>query len=468
MAPVPIPFAYRSSAGRYGQDGAARLMNLYAEEIGDEGKVKAALYAIGGMSRFATLTGSGGIRAMLALSDDELIAVAGRVLSTVDAGGGTVVRGGVVSDGLVTMARNRANPAQVMITCDGSTSMLQSGSLTTFTDADLQPANSVCNYSGYFVFTHENGAFTIAGPDSIDVDALDTGSANTGADALLRGVSRGTDVLLFGTRTIEAWQDTGGDPFPLSRVTSVKDEDGNQVGILSAASIPGDDLPVLFISADGVVRQLGGYQAVRVSNHEIERLISADASPSTIRGFYWTERGHRFYTLTGSTWTKTLDMVVGGWHDRKSKGLDRWRCGSVVQLGNRRIFGDIAQPRLYLLDADLSTEDGDEIDCHVICPPVYGARLPVANVVLDVIRGVGLNSTAPQNLDPVMLLDYSEDGAKTWSPERQIAMGRQGQSLTRLVARRLGRISHVGRSWRMRCTASVVRAIMGARMNDDG
>ena len=36
-----------------------------------------------------------------------------------------------------------------------------------------------------------------------------------------------------------------------------------------------------------------------------------------------------------------------------------------------------------------------------------------------------------------------------------------------LAEKFLGRISHVGRSWRMRCTASVVRAIMAARMNDD-
>lgn len=460
MAPVPIPLAYRSSAGRHGQDGAARLMNLYAEEIGDEGKVKAALYAIGGMSRFANLTGSGGIRAMLALSDDELIAVAGRVLSRIDAGGGVTALGGIVSDGMVTIARNRANPVQAMLNCDGATSLLQSGSITTFTDADLPPSNSVSSHSGYFMFTQFNGGISFCGPDAVDVDALDILTAGTSPDALLRGYSRGSDWLAFGTRSIEAWQDVGGESV-FQRTTTIN------IGCLSPESIADIDTTVCFVAHDGTVRVLNGYTPERVSTHEIERLIAEDASPTTIRGMGWTERGHRFYCITGTAFSVVYDQTTGAWHHRRSKGMDRWRCGSVVQLGTRRIFGDIAQARLYELDANLSTEDGDEIDCHVITPPVHGARLPVGNVVLDVIRGVGLNSTAPQNLDPVMLLDYTEDGAKTWSPERQIAMGRQGQSLTRLVARRLGRISHVGRSWRMRCTASVVRAIMAARMNDD-
>jgi hypothetical protein len=91
----------------------------------------------------------------------------------------------------------------------------------------------------------------------------------------------------------------------------------------------------------------------------------------------------------------------------------------------------------------------------------------VSNVVLDVITGVGTGTGATQNVNPVLLLDYSEDGAKTWSSERQLALGAQGQTQRRIKATRLGRISDVGRSWRMRCTASVVRCIMGAQMNDD-
>ena len=460
MAPVPIPLAYRSSAGRYGQDGAARVMNMYAEEIGNEGKAKIALYAIGGLASFATLTGSGGVRAMLAISDDEMVAVAGRVLSRVDAGGGVAELGGVVSDGLVTLARNRANPVQTMITCDGSTSLLQSGSLTAFTDPDLAPANSVSSHGGYFLWTHDDGMITFAGPDAVAVDALDILTAGTSPDRLMRGYSRGSDWLAFGSRTIEAWNETVGESV-FARTTTVN------MGCLSAASIADIDTTVCFVAHDGTVRVLNGYTPERISTHEIERLISADASPSTISGYGWTERGHRFYGLTGTTWSVVYDLTTSAWHHRKSAGLPRWRCGSAVQLGTKRIFGHIASPNLYELDADLYTEAGDEIDCHVICPPLHGSRLPVANVVVDVITGVGTGTGATQNVNPKLLLDYSEDGAITYGAERQIELGRQGQTQRQIKAWRLGRISDVGRTWRIRTTASVVRCIMGARMNDD-
>jgi len=91
----------------------------------------------------------------------------------------------------------------------------------------------------------------------------------------------------------------------------------------------------------------------------------------------------------------------------------------------------------------------------------------VANVVVDVITGVGTGTGATQNVNPKLSLDYSEDGAITYGAERQIELGRQGQTQRQIKAWRLGQISNVGRTWRIRTTASVVRCIMGARMNDD-
>ena len=460
MAPIPIPLAYRSAAGRYGQDGAARLMNLYQEEIGNEGKTKIALYAIGGLASFATLTGSGAVRAMLAINDDEIVVVAGRVLSRVDANGGVTALGGIVSDGLVTLARNRANPVQTMITCDGSTSLLVGGILTAFTDADLQPANSVSSHGGYFLWTHDDGLITFAGPDAVAVDALDILTAGTSPDRLMRGYSRGSDWLAFGARTIEAWNETGAASV-FSRTTIVN------IGCLSAASIADIDTTVCFIAHDGSVRVLNGYTPERISTHEIERLIDTDASSGTISGYGWTERGHRFYGLTGTTWSVVYDLTTSAWHHRQSAGLTRWRCGSAVQLGTKRIFGHIASPTLFELDADLYTEAGDEIDCHVICPPMHGARIPVANVVVQVITGVGTGTGATQNVNPKLLIDYSEDGATTFGAERQIELGLQGQTQRKLKETRFGRIGVVGRTWRMRTTASVVRCIMSAQINDN-
>jgi hypothetical protein len=458
MRPVPVALAYTSSSGRHGQDGAAKLVNMYPEEIGETGKTKIALYAIDGMRRFSTLTG-GGVRNLIAISESEAYAVCGRVIHRIDGTGTGTQVGGIVSDGLVTSARNRRAVPQVVWVCDGSVVYSEGGTFSTFTDPDLPPPNSVCQVSGYFVFTTADGRMFIAGPDDIGVDGLDVATASGNADGLLRGYGRGPDLLLFGERTVEAWGDTGGE-FPFSRTTIM------QIGGLSAASICDVDTTVAFVAHDGTVRILDGYTPQRVSNHEIERLIADDAHPTTIQGYGWTERGHRLVGLTGTNWTRVYDLTTGSWHERTSLNATRWRCGSVMQFGTRRIFGDSSLPRLYESDDDLSTEDDDRIDCYVQCPPVHGQRLPVSNFVADVVTGVGTVGGASHNSNPQLMLDYSDDGGATFGPVRHIPLGAAAQTQGKVKATRLGRIGNVGRTWRMRCTADVVKCIMSARMND--
>ena len=40
--------------------------------------------------------------------------------------------------------------------------------------------------------------------------------------------------------------------------------------------------------------------------------------------------------------------------------------------------------------------------------------------------------------DPKIMLQFSDDGARTWSNELQASIGKQGEYLTRAVWRRLG------------------------------
>lgn len=453
MPRIPVALAYTSQQARHGQDGAARVVNMYAEEIGEGGKTKVALYAIDGMSRFATLTGAG-IRAMLAVSDDELYAVAGRVIHRVDSGGSGTVMGGLVSDGYVTMARNRRAVPQIMMTCDGTTVMIQGGVYSDFTDSDLPPANSVCSHNGYFVWTHFDGRISYSSPDDSAVDALDFVTANASADALLIGFSRGADLLLFGQRTIEAWQYTGDPVF--SRTTTV------QMGCLSPASVTDIDATVGFVAHDGTIRILNGYTAERISNHAIERKIASDSSPTTIRGYGWSERGHRFMGFTGSNWSAVYDLTTGLWHERTSKNATRWRCGAATQFGTKRIFGHISSPYLFQSNSSLHTEDGDEIACINQSPPIHGFADDVAmnGLHIDMIPGVGLTSGSSQDTDPRIMLDYSDDGGDTWSAQRFLPIGKAHQRLTKVSAYRLGTVPHTGRIIRTTTTASVVRALL--------
>lgn len=84
MATVSLAFPLSSNPARFGHGGAARLVNVYAEKQGQDARSEWAWHACDGLASFATLTGGDGVRAMLALSDSDLYAVAGRVLFRVD------------------------------------------------------------------------------------------------------------------------------------------------------------------------------------------------------------------------------------------------------------------------------------------------------------------------------------------------------------------------------------------------
>lgn len=459
MPPVPLQLPKGSSAGRYGMDGAARLLNAYAEEIGEGGKTGWANYCISGLSRFATSTAQGGVRVMLAVSDNEALVVIGHSLYRMDTSGSLTLLGGVRSDGFCQIARNRANPYQAVVVADGGVWSIENGAFADLSDPDLPPPNGVTQVSGYFVFTLPDGRWFISDVDSISVDGLDYTAAQSNPDPLLLPFARGPDLLLFGTRSMEAWQDQG-QSFPFGKTTSI------EVGCLSQSSVATVDQTVGWIAHDGTVRLLDGYQAKKISGHDIDRLIEKDSAPSLIRGFSWTERGHTFYALRGTNWTKVYDLKTDAWHDRASLGRKVWRCGSSMQFGTRRIFGDADHPRLYELDHDLDTEDGDVIQWVTDTAPMHAFpdHVAIDRINIDIVTGTGSGQGATQDINPKLVLKWSDDGGRNFGVERHLEIGAQGQTQTKVRAFRLGRTPQIGRTWRFECTANVAKALMSVQI----
>lgn len=78
---------------------------------------------------------------------------------------------------------------------------------------------------------------------------------------------------------------------------------------------------------------------------------------------------------------------------------------------------------------------------------------------MDIEGGVGLVSG--QGGDPLLMLDWSDDGGHTWSSSVQGGMGRLGDYGRRLIFNRLG--SSYGRNYRLTISDPVKRVILGAR-----
>lgn len=459
MAWQPVSFGQGSSRSRHGQEGDARFVNCYLEEVGDGGKAPVAVYASDGLESWATITGGGSVRALLDL-DNKLLSVSGRVISEHAEDGTAAAVGGLPTDGVVTMARNRKSPnAQVGIVSDGLFYIYEGGAVTQVNDPDLPAPIGIAAIDGHFVLPISDGRFFITSVDEgTEVDGLDFASAEANPDGLVAAGVRNRDLLLFGGKTTEVWNNTGAADFPFTRTTSI------DVGCLAPESIATVDQTVGWIADDGTVRLLSGYAAERISTHAVERSIAAETSGSLIKGWCWQDRGHTHYAIAGDGMTWVYDLTTGLWHERESYGLARWRVSAYARFAGQHIVGDYATGTLYRMRYGLQTEGSADLVMTVQTPTVHGwpRRLKHNAIEVDCVRGTGLVTTTASNLDPVMAVAFSDDGGDNFGPERRLEIGRAGQTNTTLRARRLGReAGKSGRIYRLRISAAVTRGIMG-------
>lgn len=461
MPITPISLALRSNPARHGHAGAARLINAYAEDAGEDAKNGVNIHCVDGLAAFSEVDIAEGCRAALILDDNTLYVVIGRGLYKFDQGGSATYIGGIPTAGTVTMARNRADPPVVAVVSDGLVFYCQNDALTQNTDADLPPVNSVTCVDGYFVFMCDDGRRFASGVDATTVDALDYAKAESNPDPGVRIASRGRDVVSFGSRSIEFDQNSGGETWPFSRTTAV------EVGCLAPGSVATLDQTLAWVAHDGTVRRLNGYTPERISTYAVERFISSHANPRTLTACAWSRDGNVFYSLSGENGTWEFNQTTGRWHERQSYGLARWRGAVAVQFGTKIIVGDYASPTLYEMSPTYLDEASAEIVMEVHTPPVHGFpyRLRHNALFLDVVPGVGRATAASHIANPMIMMDYSDDGGATWSTQRTAPLGREGDRLRRVRWNRLG-VSR-SRTYRFSVSASVARTLVSMSLDAD-
>lgn len=489
----PISLGFTSNPGRAPAAGSAQLLNCYAENAGTEQKAQWQIWACDGLSTFARLTGGEAIRAALEV-DGTLYVVCSRRIFSVDTSGVETDLGGIATTGPVYMARNRRSPPQIAIVSDGVYLVIESGALTTVSHPISSPM-TVDFIDGFFVFSHLDGRIShTESDDATTIDGLAFGAVESSADPCTRVIERQREILAFGTRSTEFFADVGTAPFAFERNQAI------EIGCVAPGSVAKLDQTVLFVADDLTVRMLpaGSYQAQRISSHAVERAILDEPNREDIVSVVWRSKGHSFYCISGDTFSWCYDLTTGHWHNRESYGLRRWTVSTVVEFDGRLIAGDYDSNHLYVMSADYSDEDGDAMLVEIITPPVHAwpSKIKFNALHLDMVPGVGLNSYTPSDraqmtwggdpltwggslfywttseasgdintYDPAVMMSYSDDGGKNWSAESTRAIGRLGETMKRIVWRRLGMTRQHGRTFRFRASAAVMRGFMGAAVD---
>lgn len=462
LAPIALPI--RSNKTKFSVEGSGRIINGYVEELGMDGVTKFAVYCRPGLSDFGTLTGGGGIRALLVIGG-KMYVVAGRVCFVVDTSGTATKLGGVPTDGPVYMQRNRREPAEIAIVSAGLYFVIDTNTdtLSQINDPDLNPAQSLAVVDGYAILPGPGDEWQISQPDDFtDIRPLNFASAEFQPDKIVRVVEYYGEAWFLGATSTEAWKNTGAADFPFTRTTPFP------VGCLAAGAVAIVDDKLIWIADDRKPKIANGYGAQNIGNSGVIRDIEAEPNPADMTAFTFAFQGHNFYVLNGTNFTWVYDVTTGSWVEWKTYGYDRWNISQVARFDGNLIAGDSTTGKLYTLSADNLDDAGTTLLWQLYFPPVlaFPNGLIFDALYLQMVTGVGLNTTDAHNLDPKVMIDWSDDGGATFGEQRVHDLGRLGKTQTTVEEFALGSIDRANaRTFRVGVSAAVRKGLVGAVAN---
>jgi hypothetical protein len=417
-APVPIPFWTQHYEARSRTTTAERLVNWYLEPNPQNAKFPFTLYPTPGLTLLTTV-GDGPIRGVLRMEDD-LYVVSGSRLYRIESDLTEHDIGEVKGAGNVYMATNETHV--LIVTPQISYAANASGIVQT----PEQNMVGAAYQDGYGI-SGKRGTeqFYISDLDDLTGwTATEFSSADALADELVNLVSLHRHLMILGKETIEWWANAGVADFPFVRVPGGFAE----IGCRAPGSVAKIQNTVFWLGNDNQVYVAVGFQPQPISPPGISRLIEQRPSPQTALAFVYSQEGHTFYVLNFSDMTLVYDLSSKLWHRRESMDQNRWRANCYARVWDKDVVGDYQNGKIYELDLDVFTEDGETIRREADSAPVHvrGELAIMHELFVDMETGVGLDGDA-QGSDPDLMVSFSDDGGRTWGTEITAKAGKIGE-----------------------------------------
>ena len=311
-------------------------------------------------------------------------------------------------------------------------------------DADRPTAPNTCVFQGARVLTDENGTGQFKGGGNYDPTAwnpLDFATAESNPDHLVRVINYRGTVVLFGSYSSEFWQNVGGSGFPYSRILGADIE----YGLAARWSVGKFAGTYAFLAQNregqAIVAALEGYAPPRrISNFELEHLINSYDSVSDATGFGYMLGGHPMFQLNFPTANKSwlYDGSTQYWTELRYGTDARHRGEIAVDFVNQTLISDYENGKLYILDAEALTDNGDTIHTTLRGRHIFNQKKKLRFDRLELGLEAGTGLTTGQGSNPVAGLKVSKDGGHSFGTTTFAPMGKEGEYAKRCIWRRLG------------------------------
>ena len=423
---------------------AKRLQNIYVEKRPQGEKSVLVGYGTPGSTLFVDF-GDTPARGGLELPAGNVAYVVHRgTLWEVNAAGVKTNRGTLnTTSGRVSMDHNGV---QVMIV-DGTNGYIYNTSTLVFaqiTDPDF-PVNPVTvgYLSRRFIVSFLNSSrFYVSDIDNgLAWNALMFANAESNPDPIIAAWPSNGQAIFLGTQTTEFWGNSGTLDFPFVALQGTATE----WGLAATWSIAKYDNTFACLMKNRMgqvmVAKMNGYLPEKISSPDLDAIINKYATTADASAYSYMEGGHPMYVINfpsaGATWL--YDGSTSVWSALKSFGIARHRAEFSFNLIGKTVVADYASGRLYRIDSDALTDNGESIEREIIGETITDGEqgfIDAACLRLDMETGIG--TTIGQGSNPQVALSISRDNGKTWGPDMWKTAGAIGDYRTRVEWRRLG------------------------------
>lgn len=442
-------FVYGSNRAQALTADQEDTINLYVEASQSQGATtEASLYPIPGVQEIGDATvGSGRAHFFM---DGREFAVIGTTFYEISSTGSLTSRGTVaIDDNPATISSNGDAGQELFITSGGNGYLFD---LITNTLTQIAALNGIATQGGmldgYFLALDASSS-TMYFSDLLDGGTWDPTNfiqRSSAPDPWLALKVSGPYIYLFGEQTSEMWFDAGTSPIPFQLHPSGRL--GYGIDAPFSATVLGNAVYWIGGTREGRsnVLRASGFQPEVISTYALQNTISDYTTVSDALGDSYSDRGHNFYLLTFPTAeiTWAWDSETGQWAKRgtwiaeESKFVawrPRWHAFGFGQ--HRMLDGDTA--KVYEMDSNFPLDVDDRPIRRVRRAPALQnglERVFYSEFELDLEPGLG--TTTGQGEDPQVMLRCSNDGGKTWGPERWRSAGKKGRYSARVDWHRLG------------------------------
>jgi len=431
---VPINLTGPSSEGRSKFLSNQKTLNLYPEVIGKNFVLNSFPGLASGFS-----TGNGPCRGAFEHLE-VLYQVSGESLYTIDTSGTRTNRGSIPGSGRCIFAGIGTN---IVIVTGGRAFYWNGTAVSEITDADLEDPNSCAHLNNQILYDGDGGRFVSANVgDATTISGLNYGTAESNADDLIRVFVYDRLAYLFGDKTIEPWENTGTGNPPFSPIIGGVIE----IGLAALYSVAANDTGVYFLGDDKRIYFLKGVSVQPISTINLANEIEGFSVVDDAEGHTFSVQGQNFYAITFPTEGRTFCFsesvgVDNGWFELSSgtSETERYIASSFVYFNRKTYVTDVTNGNIYELSKTTFDEFGEEVLRIRDSANFHGGLIgqPGKLVVMnrfELIMETGVGSTAQvsSNDGPFVMLQFSDDGGRTWSTEQMASAGRAGEFIWKM------------------------------------